>query len=220
MRSVLCYGDSNTYGQTTANRPDDRYPHDVRWPGIVRAILGDRWLVIEEGLSGRTTVSDDPIEGAEKNGRTYLKPCIMSHKPLDLVIVMLGTNDLKIRFNKTAGEIAMGVGALVSDIKALPAGINGKVPEIMIVAPPPTAMELKEWSGVFMGAQEKSRALAAEYERIAEAQEVHFFDAGLVVSSSDADGFHLDAAAHAALGKAIAEEIEAIGWGEERARAS
>ncbi|POF30046.1 SGNH/GDSL hydrolase family protein [Roseibium marinum] len=212
MRSVLCYGDSNTYGQTTANKPDDRYGHDVRWPGVLREILGHKWLVIEEGLSGRTTVSDDPIEGAEKNGRTYLRPCIMSHKPLDLVLIMLGTNDLKIRFNKTAGEIAMGVGALVSDIKSLPAGVDGKVPEIMIIAPPPTARDLKEWSGVFLGAQDKSRELAGEYERIAEANEVHFFDAGLVVRSSKEDGFHLGAKAHSVLGQAIAVEIESIGW--------
>lgn len=215
MRSVLCYGDSNTYGQTTANRPDDRYPHDIRWPGIVRAALAGHWLVIEEGLSGRTTVSDDPIEGSEKNGRTYLRPCIMSHKPLDLVIIMLGTNDLKIRFNKTTGEIAMGVGALVSDIKSMPAGVDGRTPEILVVAPPPVAQELNEWAGVFQGALEKSRALAQELENIAEAHEVHFFDAGLVVQSSDADGFHLDIDAHLALGMAIVEEIQSIGWSED-----
>ncbi|WP_189368215.1 SGNH/GDSL hydrolase family protein [Tateyamaria omphalii] len=212
MRTVLCYGDSNTYGQTTASLPDDRYPHDVRWPGVLRQALGPNWMVIEEGLSGRTTVSDDPIEGAEKNGRTYLRPCIMSHKPLDLVILMLGTNDLKIRFNKTPGEIAMGVGALISDVKSMPAGINGGVPEMLVVAPPPTALDLKDWSGVFQGAPEKSRALAAEYERIAEMHEVHFFDSAIVVKSSDADGFHLDAAAHLALGQAIAEEVVSIGW--------
>lgn len=215
MRSVLCYGDSNTYGQTTANKPDDRYPHDVRWPGVLRSLVGNEWLVIEEGLSGRTTVSDDEIEGSEKNGRTYLRPCIMSHKPLDLVIIMLGTNDLKVRFNKTPGEIAMGVGALVSDIKSMPAGVGGKIPEILIVAPPPTALDLKEWSDVFLGAQEKSRALAREYERVAEAHEVHFFNAGLVVNSSDKDGFHLDVQAHKDLGHAIAEEIAAIGWPEQ-----
>lgn len=212
MRTVLCYGDSNTYGQTTANLPDDRYPHDVRWPGVLRQELGPNWMVIEEGLSGRTTVNDDPIEGAEKNGRTYLRPCIMSHKPLDLLILMLGTNDLKIRFNKTPGEIAMGIGALISDVKSMPAGIDGRVPEMLVVAPPPTAWDLKEWSGVFQGAQEKSRALASEYERIAEMHEVHFFDSAIVVSSSDADGFHLDPAAHLALGQAIAEEVASIGW--------
>ncbi len=212
MRTVLCYGDSNTYGQTTANKPDDRYPPDVRWPGILRRLLGDDWLVVEEGLSGRTTVSDDEIEGAEKNGRRYLRPCIMSHKPLDLIIIMLGTNDLKARFNKSPSEIAMGVGALITDIKSMPAGVDGRVPEILVIAPPPTAKDLKEWSNVFDGAHEKSLALAEEYERLADAMEVHFFDAALVVSSSDADGFHLDPNAHKELAHAVAEEIEAIGW--------
>lgn len=212
MRSVLCYGDSNTYGQTTANKPDDRYGHNVRWPGVLRQKLGNDWLIIEEGLSGRTTVSDDPIEGAEKNGRTYLRPCILSHKPLDLVLVMLGTNDLKIRFNKPASEIAMGVGALVQDIKSLPAGIDAKVPEIMIISPPPVCEELKEWSSVFEGAFKKSQALAFEYERIADQLEVHFFDAGRVVSSSEVDGFHLDVSSHKKLGEALCEEILSIGW--------
>ncbi|WP_421726510.1 SGNH/GDSL hydrolase family protein [Bauldia sp.] len=212
MRSVLCYGDSNTYGQTTANRPDDRYGPTVRWPGVLRAALGSNWLVIEEGLSGRTTVNDDPIEGAEKNGRTYLRPCVMSHKPLDLVILMLGTNDLKVRFNKPASEIAMGMGALVLDIKAMPSGPDLRTPEIMIVAPPPILEDLKGWDAVFAGGREKSLALASEYERIAEAHEVHFFDAGAVVESSEVDGFHLDQAGHARLGAAMAEEVEAIGW--------
>ena len=78
---------------------------------------GREWMVIEEGLGGRTTVSDDPIEGAEKNGKTYLYPCLMSHRPLDVVVIMLGTNDLKARFNKTAWEIAAGVGVLVDIVQ-------------------------------------------------------------------------------------------------------
>lgn len=214
MRSVLCFGDSNTYGQTTANRPDDRYGPNTRWPGIMRNALGENWLVVEEGLSGRTTVSDDPIEGSEKNGRTYLRPCIMSHKPLDLIIIMLGTNDLKVRFQKPASEIAMGVGALVSDIKSMPVGIDGKTPEIMIISPPPILTDLKGWDSVFDGGRKKSLQFAKEFERIADAQEVHFYDAGSIVASSEVDGFHLDIPAHKTLGEAIALEVEAIGWPE------
>lgn len=212
MRSVLCYGDSNTFGQTTADTPDDRFGADIRWPGVLRGLLAPRWLVIEEGLSGRTTVNDDPIEGAEKNGRTYLKPCLASHKPLDLVVVMLGTNDLKIRFNKTASEIAMGMGALVSDIKAMRPGPGQRIPEIMIVSPPPILENLKGWEPVFEGGYEKSLRLAEEYQRIADALEVHFFDAGSVVASSEVDGFHLDVAGHHRLAHAMADEIEAVGW--------
>jgi lysophospholipase L1-like esterase len=215
MRSALCFGDSNTYGQIPGKGPLDRYGTEIRWPGAMRKHLGSKWLVIEEGLSGRTTLSDDPIEGAHKNGRTYLKPCIQSHAPLDLIILMLGTNDLKIRFNKPASEIAMAMGVLVYDIKELLSGPGGRVPEIMIVAPAPVHKDLKEWKTVFAGAYEKSRQLALEYEMIADSLEVHFFDAGSVVTCSKEDGFHLDAQAHEALGKAIAQEVEAIGWARE-----
>lgn len=214
VRSVLCYGDSNTYGQTTADTPDERYGPLERWPGIMREELGQAWLVIEEGLSGRTTVSDDPIEGKDKNGRRHLRACIMSHKPLDLVIVMLGTNDLKVRFGKPASEIAMGMAALVQDIKDMKAGIALRVPEIMIVSPPPILENLKGWEPVFAGGREKSLQLAAEYERVADACEVHFFDAGSVAESSAMDGFHLDRDNHRLLGMALAEAVTSIGWPE------
>ncbi len=102
MKSILCYGDSNTWGTATQPRPDGRYAPHERWPGVLRLALGDEWLVIEEGLGGRTTVNDDPVEGAERNGRMYLLPCLGSHKPLDVVDIMLGTNDLMARFNQSA----------------------------------------------------------------------------------------------------------------------
>lgn len=212
MRSILCFGDSNTHGQVPGKGPLDRYGPDIRWPGVLRAHLGPGWHVIEEGLSGRTTVHDDPIEGAHKNGRTYLRPCLQSHAALDLVILMLGTNDLKIRFNKPASEVAMGIGCLVYDIKELAPGPGGTVPEIMIVAPPPMLDDIKEWESIFRGGPAKSRELALEFEIIADSLEVHFFDAGSVAACSQADGFHLDEDAHRALGVALAQEVEAIGW--------
>ena len=89
MKTVLCYGDSNTWGAATVARPDGRYAPHERWPGVLSSRLGSGWLVIEEGLPGRTTVSDDPVEGLDRNGRTYLTPCLLSHRPLDLVVVML-----------------------------------------------------------------------------------------------------------------------------------
>ena len=145
MRSVLCYGDSNTHGQVPGGTPLDRYGPAERWPGVMAKELGVGWHVIEEGLSGRTTVRDDPIEGAHKNGRTYLRPCLQSHAVLDLVIIMLGTNDLKARFNQPASEVAMAMGCLVYDIKELKPGPGGSVPEIMIVSPPPMLDDIKDW---------------------------------------------------------------------------
>ena len=104
MKTILCYGDSNTYGL----KPDSsqRYPRDVRWTGILQKKLGEDYYVIEEGLSGRTTLWDDPIE-EHKNGKTYLLPCLESHSPINLVVLMLGTNDLKTRFSLTPFDLSL-----------------------------------------------------------------------------------------------------------------
>lgn len=212
VKSVLCFGDSNTHGQAPGGTPLDRFGPDERWPGVLRRELAPDWHVIEEGLSGRTTVYDDPIEGDLKNGRTYLRPCLMSHAPLDLVILMLGTNDLKARFGQPASEVAMGIGCLIHDIKELEPGWKGAIPEILVVSPPPMLDDIKEWEGIFAGAQDKSHQLAHEFEVMADSLEVHFFDAGSVVRPDPADGFHLSHEAHATLGCAIAQEVRAIGW--------
>lgn len=212
MRTVLCYGDSNTHGQIPGGLTLDRYAFRERWPGVLAHELGRAWHVIEEGLSGRTTVRDDPIEGAAKNGRTYLRPCLMSHAPLDLIIVMLGTNDLKARFQQPASEVAMGIGCLVHDIRELAPGPRGHVPEILVVSPPPILDDIKAWEGIFKDAPQKSRELALQFEIMADSLEVHFFDAGLVVASDPLDGFHINRDAHEKLGVALAREVEAIGW--------
>ena len=130
---------------------------------------------------------------------------------------MLGTNDLKIRFQKPASEVAMGIGVMIHDIKES-AGQSSETfqPEIMIVSPPPMLDNLKEWQSIFAGAQAKSRQLAIEFEQIADALEVHFFDAGSVVSCSEIDGFHIDAESHSILGRALAHEIQLIGWDDQR----
>jgi lysophospholipase L1-like esterase len=212
MRTVLCYGDSNTHGQVPGGTLLDRYPYPQRWPGVLARELGSNWHVIEEGLSGRTTVRDDPIEGAIKNGRSYLRPCMMSHAPLDLIIIMLGTNDLKARFGQPASEVAMGIGCLVYDIKELAPGPRGTCPEILVVAPPSILDDIKEWEQIFKNAPPKSRELALEFEIIADSLEVHFFDAGAVVACDPLDGFHINQTAHERLGVALAREVEAIGW--------
>jgi lysophospholipase L1-like esterase len=206
-RTILCYGDSNTWGAATVPRPDDRYAPDERWPGVLRGLLGPDWMVIEEGLGGRTTVSDDPVEGVEKNGRTYLLPCLHTHKPLDVVVIMLGTNDLKARFSKSAWEIAQGAGVLVGIVKTAAAGRNEGAPAILLVAPPPVLGEIPFHRDMFAGAFEKSADMAKHYKAVAELHGVAFLDAGTVIKSSAHDGFHLDPDAHAGLAKAVAAEI-------------
>ena len=207
MKTVLCYGDSNTFGAATVPRPDGRYGPDERWPGVLRAALGPDWMVVEEGLGGRTTVSDDPVEGIDKNGRTYLLPCLRSHRPLDVVAIMLGTNDLKARFGKSAWEVAQGVGVLVDVVKTAMAGRNEGVPKILVICPPPFASKLPNHADMFAGAIPKSKQMAPHYKRLAVEKGVAFLDSGKVIKSSKVDGFHLDPAAHAALGKAVAANI-------------
>jgi lysophospholipase L1-like esterase len=206
-KTVLCYGDSNTFGHATVDRPDGRYGVDERWPGVLRSELGRGWLVIEEGLGGRTTVRDDPVEGAEKNGKTYLLPCLLSHRPIDIVVVMLGTNDLKARFNNSAWEIAQGIGVLVDIIRNSATGPNARAPEVLVVCPPQTLAKFPLHADMFAGAAPKSKEMAKHYRAVAELKGVRFLDAGKSTKSSKVDGFHLDPEAHTAIGKAVAKAI-------------
>jgi lysophospholipase L1-like esterase len=214
MRTVLCYGDSNTWGAATVPRPDDRYAPDERWPGVLRGALGNDWLVIEEGLSGRTTVHPDPVEGRWLDGAAYLLPCLRSHRPLDAVIVKLGTNDLKMRFNVPAGDIAAGVGVLLAIIAKSECGKNGGAPRMLVVCPAPILdhhNERLDLTEMFSGGYEKSLRLAPLVQAVAEANAAAFLDAGAIIKSSAHDGIHLDPEAHAVLGQAVAEAVKRLG---------
>ena len=148
MKTVLCYGDSNTWGYNPTT--GDRFGRDERWAGVLRRTLGEGYLVIEEGLNGRTTVWDDPLEDGRK-GKVYLPPCLETHKPLDLVIIMLGTNDLKQRFSAPASDIAAGAGVLVGMVQKSETGPNGRPPRARLLAPPPLAAR-PGFAGLFAGA--------------------------------------------------------------------
>jgi len=208
VKSILCYGDSNTWGhEPTLQRRLSRYE---RWPGVLQQTLGPDYYVIEEGLGGRTTVFEDDLL-PYRNGRTYLYPCLETHKPLDLVIIMLGTNDLKARFSASALDIARGAGALVQIVQHSMAGIDGGAPRVLLVCPPPFAsLEGKPQAESFAGAEEKSRRLAGHYRQIAAELGCDFLDAGEVIVSSAVDGFHLDASEHLKLGRKIAEIVREI----------
>lgn len=206
MKTVLCYGDSNTWGYKPGT--GDRFSRDERWTGVLRGELGDEYLVIEEGLNGRTTVWDDPIEGY-KNGKEYLIPCLETHRPIDLVVIMLGTNDLKVRFSLSAYDIANGAGVLVDVVQKSAAGPNGVPPQVLLMAPPPVA-RLSEFAEMFEGAEAKSRRLAEHYRRVAQEFGCHFYDTSQVIVSSDLDGIHFELSEHHKLGKAVASQVKRI----------
>ncbi|HEY6056523.1 MAG TPA: SGNH/GDSL hydrolase family protein [Candidatus Limnocylindrales bacterium] len=209
MATVVCFGDSNTHGADPET--GERLPPDVRWPGVLAAALGPAHRVVEEGLNGRTACHDDPTaEG--RNAVGYLLPCLWSHEPLDVVVIMLGTNDLK--FTSSALEIARGVDVLVGLARRSLAGPAGQPPDVLLVAPPPLGppSERSELWG-FAGAIEASRQLGRLYRVVAGEQRVAFLDAGNACTVSPLDGVHLDADAHGALGRAVAERLVAR-WAE------
>jgi lysophospholipase L1-like esterase len=208
-RTVLLFGDSNTHG--TMPMPDlgfsGRFDREERWAGRLAQLLPD-WEVIAEGHPGRTTVHDDPIEGAHRNGLTVLPALLESHRPLDVVVVMLGTNDLKERFSVNAGDIALALERLVRVILASGAGPGNGTPGVLLVAPPPI-IEVGCLAGMFAGGAAKSVALAGEIEAAAKRVGVPFLDAGQVVKVSPVDGIHYDAEANPALAEAFAAAIRA-----------
>lgn len=206
VRTVLCFGDSNTWGWDPTTQ--ERFPEDVRWPGVCRRVLGSEYRIIEEGLNGRTTVWDDPIEG-HKNGKTYLIPCLESHRPLDLVIIMLGTNDLKTRFSVTAYDIALSAGALADIVLASEAGHHGQPPRVLLIAPPPLG-RLSEFADMYVGAEAKSRTLGETFRRVADEFGYRLLDASELVVCSDVDGVHLEAPQHQRLGEAVAGVVRSI----------
>jgi lysophospholipase L1-like esterase len=183
MKTILCYGDSNTWGYSPSTQ--DRYSRDERWGGVLRNALGEGYLVIEEGLGGRTTVWDDPVEGIHKNGQTYLLPCLESHQPIDLVVILLGTNDLKRRFSAGAFDIAQGAGVLVRVVQKSETGPDGKAPKVLLLAPPPVAdLAGTDFVEMFKGAEEKSKHFSREFRRMAEELGCEFLDAAEVIVSS------------------------------------
>ena len=200
MTVVVAFGDSNTWGYEPG--AGVRHAPETRWTGVMQHELGPAWRVIEEGLNGRTTVFDDPIE-PDRRGSDYLPPCLRSHAPLDLLIVALGCNDLKQRFSASAGDIANGAERLIQMARAEPVGPRGAPPAIILVAPPPLG-RLSAFAEMFAGGVEKSKLLAARYRDVAERNGVGFVDAGEFVVCSDRDGIHFDADQHAILGRAMA----------------
>ena len=211
MTIVLCFGDSNTHGSVPMLNRDDirRFGPDERWPGVLRQELGAGWTVIEEGLPGRTTLHDDPIEGIHKNGLRYLHACLESHKPIGIMTLMLGTNDLKSRFAVQPLDIAESVGILLDTIACSGAGPNKSAPRVLLMAPPPLA-KLSFLGDMFFGGAEKSQRLGAAYRPQAEKYGAAFLDAGTVIRTSDTDGVHFESGEHAKLGKAVAAAVRAM----------
>ncbi|MEJ8474851.1 GDSL-type esterase/lipase family protein [Roseibium algae] len=207
--SVVCFGDSLTWGFRPG--PRTRYGHDLRWTRLLQQDLGDGFYVLEEGVNGRTTVFEDPVRG-DKNGLAHLATVRKTHMPIDILVIMLGTNDLQSRFNMTAGVIGSAMSRLLEYATRPTEDPEGKAPKVLLMSPPP----LGDFEGSVLAPMfcEKSRAesesLKAVYAEIAQQYGVAFFDAGSVVSVSLVDSVHLDAEMQAPLAKAVAAEVRKL----------
>ena len=210
MKNILCFGDSNTWGYNAETK--DRFPVHIRWTGILSQRLESEYRIIEEGLNGRTTVWDDPI-GGYKNGKEYLIPSIESHKPIDLVIIMLGTNDLKKRFSLTAFDIAAGAGVLVEIVLKSNAGNHGHPPKVLLISPTHIGDIAKsEFADIFdvENVTAISKKLADHYRNISTNFGCEFLDAAAIVVPSPIDAIHFDAGSHMKFGEAITEKVRNI----------
>jgi lysophospholipase L1-like esterase len=214
MKNILCFGDSNTWGfipESILEPHQRRFPIDVRWTGVLARELGSSFRIIEEGQNGRTTVHEDPFALA-RSGKAVLPAILESQKPLDLVILMLGSNDLKAVFGVSPPEIATGMKMLAQMILGSDAGLDGKAPPLLILSPPAIG-DTTHLPGVgekFPNARENSRKLPRLYEATAKMLGCAYLNTQELIEPSLADGIHLDAAAHARLGAAVAAKVKTL----------
>jgi len=208
-KRILCFGDSLTWGYdpVTKNRMDE----NSRWTGVLQNKLGEDYKVIEEGQNGRTIATDDPSEG-EKNGLKYVIPCIESQKPLQLMIIMLGANDLKRKFGYCAMDIAGEMQIFLEKVQAYNRFRMEDSMKLLLVVPPIIGTNSRDsWleeSFDFTHASKVSTELPGWYWQLAQMYGCSFLDASKIVETSPADGVHLDANNQEKLGEAIYELIK------------
>lgn len=207
--NILCFGDSNTYGYNPKN--GTRFDKKTRWTGVLQKILGDEYNIIEEGLSGRTISSDDIVADGV-NGLNYLRPCLNSHSPIDLIIIMLGTNDAKERINLTADEITSHLCNFVDIIGRNSICFANNIPKILIVAPVPCReeIEIEPFKYMGRGCHQKTVDIVEKYEKLAKEKNCHFFNPSKYIKASDDDYVHLDETGHKIFAEKIAEKIKNI----------
>lgn len=207
-RTLLTFGDSNTHGSPPIVTPGlyGRFGPKDRWPTVAAEALGPGWSLIEEGLPGRTTGLEDPIMGAHMNGQAGLRIALESHGPIDVLTIMLGTNDLKTRFAPSVDRITGGAAGLLDIALSEPMQTRHGGFKVLLICPPPV-VETGPIRDQFWGAEAVGPHLAASYRKLAKARGVGFFDARSVIDVSAQDGIHYEPEAHRMLGAALAEVI-------------
>lgn len=213
MKTILAYGDSLTYG-ANPQPGGPRHAYEDRWPSVLERGLGGKARVIAEGLGGRTTAFDDWTADADRNGARILPTLLASHAPLDMVIIMLGTNDLKPAVNGNALTASYGMRRLVQITRGHFSMLGEPVPEILLVAPPLVCdTDNGDMMGHFGGLEHallQASELAQHYARRAQEWNTGFFDASTVAQPDPRDGIHLDAANTRAIGEGLVPVVKSM----------
>jgi lysophospholipase L1-like esterase len=223
MKTVLCYGDSNTNGcnpecdirDWTFPGPDNppvRFKRSQRWTGILAQILGTDYYVIEEGLPGRTTVYDDAVL-PYRNGKDYIVPCLLSHEPIDLLVIMLGTNDVKALYSPSEVTIATGYKEFLNVVLNPANWTASPSAKVFLVAPPPIRENIADSPlyGMFNENSVKlSQRLGYLYRNIAQLYKCEFIDAGEFVQTSEVDSIHMTVENQRKLAEALAKKIKLV----------
>lgn len=208
-KHIICYGDSNTHGYD--GESGQRFNEDIRWTKLLQELLGEDYLIIEEGLNGRTTVFEDPVQEG-MSGLSTISPVLLSHEPVELLIIMLGTNDTKERFSSSAQTISFGLGRLVK--KAIDTNCWNDKPNILVISP--KSIDDEYLYGPFVenmgkGCSLKSRELAKYYKEICDMLGINFIDADeLDLINNKKDFMHLDAQSHRKLAEYLCKYIKDI----------
>ena len=209
MKTMLCYGDSLTWGYD-AEGPG-RHAYENRWPSALQRALGNNVRVVAEGLNGRTTAFDDHLADADRNGARILPTLLATHAPLDLVVILLGSNDMKPFICGRAIGAKQGMERLVEIVRGLAYPLEAAAPHVLIVSPPPlSATDNADFDAMFDGCIGESQKLAGLYAALADELGCGFFDAGGVAETTPLDGVHLDAANTRAIGEALAPVVRVM----------
>ncbi len=203
-KRILCFGDSNTWGYIPGQAK--RYGPDLRWTGILQKLLGEEFEIIEEGLNGRTTVIDDDQKPG-RNGENYLLPCLLTHDPIDYLILFLGTNDMKERYNQTPSDIASNIEKLIKLIYSTAFNQAKNSPNILLISPTIIDESVEGVQEKYKGAESKSRSLGVLYEEISKQYDLQFIDLAEFVKLSKVDGYHFDRETHQQIAKSFYEKI-------------
>jgi lysophospholipase L1-like esterase len=206
-KSILCFGDSITWGYNP--KDGTRFPPEDRWPRVLEQALDGRARVIEEALNGRTVATDEPSH-PNRNGLALLPPLLESHAPLDIVLIMLGTNDSAPCYGLTAGKIAINCSSLIRTVRSTLPGIGFGTPDIVLMAPPRLGVLSAEMALLYSGGEATSQGLAEAYRTTAKYFGCHFFDAGSAVQASAVDGVHLDPPEQHKLALAVKAIVEPL----------